>query len=329
MGIKIIGIGRCLPEKVMSNQDLERILDTSDEWIRTRSGIESRRIAAPHETVPSMGAEAASGALKMAGIAPDLIDCIVLGTSSPAQLFPAGACRLQEILHCKRAFAFDVQAVCSSLLFALQTARGLLSVMQGRRYALVVGAEKMSSVLDWTDRETCVLFGDGAAAMVLERTDDMEDSFLAVSLHSDGAYADHLQIPAGGSTLPASVETLQQHLHFLKMDGKLIYRLAVSLMSEACLEVLDSAGMSLEEVRWIVPHQANIRIIRAIGEKLNVPQDRVYVNLQQYGNTCAATIGIALCEMYEKGLLKTGDPVLLVTAGGGFTWGAVLLRWSC
>lgn len=329
MGFRIRGIGDYSPSNVVTNHDLEKTIDTTDEWIRTRSGIESRHIASSDETVYSMGTEAAHIALKNAKVSAKDIGIVVLGTSSPGQIFPAGACRIQKNLHCKNAFAFDVQAVCSSFLYAIQTARGLLSVMPDKRYALVVASEKISSVVDWTDRETCVLFGDGAAALVLEKTDDDEDCFLAVNLHSDGTYADNLQIPAGGSTMPATQETIADHKHFLKMDGKIIFKLAVSHMSQACLDAVKDANLTLDDVKWIVPHQANIRIIQAIGEKLDFPSDRVYVNLQNHGNTCAATIGIALCEMQSKNLLSKGDTILLVTAGGGFTWGAMLLRWSC
>ncbi len=326
MKTQLIGIGAFSPETVLTNEELSHMVDTSDEWIRTRSGILSRHIAGEEESVISMGRAAAEEALRRAGVAAEDVGCIVMCSTSPTQIFPAGACLLQQALNCRKAFAFDLQAACSGLLYALQTARGLLGVMENCRYALVVASEKMSAMVDWTSRDTCVLFGDGACAFLLERNDGLPESFPACELYSDGKFADRLQIPAGGSLKPATSETVANREHFVRMDGRVIFKQAVQCMSESASSLLASSHVRPEEIRFLVPHQANIRIVEALAQNLGM-KDRLYVNLQHHGNTCSASIGLALYEMAREGKVKKEDLLLLVTAGAGLTWGAMLLRW--
>ena len=327
MNVQLRGIGAYSPARELTNFELTNMVETSDEWIRTRSGIVSRHIAAPGETVITMGCAASREALKSAGIAPDQIDCIVMCSTSPAQIFPAGACLLQKELGCHNAFAFDLQAACSGLLFSLQTARGLMSTMPKVKTALVVASEKMSAMVDWSNRETCVLFGDGACAIVLERNDFHPESILACDLYSDGTFASQLQIKAGGSLYPASPETVAAREHFLTMDGKTIFRQSVIVMTECAKKILKEQRLTPDKIKYLVPHQANIRIIESVAEKLQM-RDKIFVNIQHHGNTCSATIGQALYEMDRQHLLQENDLLLLVTAGAGLTWGGMLLRWQ-
>ena len=321
---RIAGVGRYLPEQRLTNADLERMVDTSDEWIVDRSGIRERRIAAPEETSGSMGAQAAREALASAALDAADIDLVITGTSTPDGMFPATATHIQDVIGATAAGAFDVNAACAGFLVALSTA-GQYVASGGARRVLVVGAETMSRIVDWTDRSTCVLFGDGAGAVVLERAAEGEpgavESFL---LRSDGSQADLLFAPGPAS---ARADGVSPQAHIV-MDGPGVFRQAITLMSDAAEEALSSAGLSVDDVALCIPHQANLRILNATARSLGLPEERVYVNLERYGNTSSATIPIALAEAQIEGRLAPGDHVLLVAFGGGLSWGAMVLRWS-
>ena len=328
MAITIIGTGSYVPDKVMTNFDLEKMVKTSDEWIRTRTGIVERRIAAPDQQVSDLGVEAALKALKMGDTAAADIDAIIFASTSAEYTFPATACAIQHKLCNTKAFCFDVQAACTGFIFSLETARCYMTANPQLKKVLLIAAEKMSSVVDWSDRDTCVLFGDAASAMLLANVDSVEqDCFAGTKLGSNGAFLEKLLIPAGGSGLPATHQTVDQHMHFLKMDGPAIFRLAVSSMVECSRQLMHETGISASEIDWMVAHQANSRIITATAERLEIPEQKVFMNVQSYGNTCAATIGLALDEMYHQGLLKKNQLLLLTAVGGGLTWGSIFMRW--
>ncbi len=327
MGISIIGTGSYVPEKIMTNFDLEKIVNTNDEWIRTRTGITERRIAAPEQQVSDLGLEACRKALAMGDTRAEDVDLIVLSSTSPEYTFPSTACALQRKLGNTRGVCFDVQAACSGFIFSLETARSFMIANPALKRVLVVGSEKMSAVVDWTDRDTCVLFGDAASAALLASGDEFEDCFVGCKMGTDGAYLDRLLIPAGGSGMPATFDTVEQHLHFLKMDGQAIFRLAVCKMYECSKELMSEKGIAADAIDWMVPHQANIRIMNAAADRLGVPREKVFANVNLYGNTCAATIGLALDEMLQQNLLKKGQMILLTAVGGGLTWGSTLIRW--
>ncbi len=308
MGITIRGMGYYVPNRVLTNFDLEKMVDTSDDWITTRTGIKERRIAGS-ESLTDMAYRASLEALESAQIDPQEIDAIILATLTPDLGFPASACLLQARLGANRAYAFDISAACSGFLYGLEIASSMLSSGRAKR-VLLVGAEKLSQIVDWTDRATCVLFGDGAGAVVL--SSEGEGELLASVMRSDGNYWEILYAERCG---------------YIKMKGKELFKLAVRSMADVCEEVLQRAGVSTQDINLIVPHQANIRIIQALAEKLNVPMERVYSNIHKYGNTSAASIPIALCEAYKEGKLKRGDLVLLTAMGGGLTWGASLIRF--
>ncbi len=308
MGISIRGLGSYTPQEVLTNFDLEKMVDTSDDWITTRTGIKERRIA-KEESLLDMAHNASLQALTEAGIKPEDLDVIILATLTPDMGFPASACLLQARLGANRAYAFDISAACSGFLYGLEIASSMLS--SGRaKTVLLVGAEKLSQIVDWTDRATCVLFGDGAGAVVL--SSEGEGELLASVMRSDGSYWEILYAERCG---------------YIRMKGKELFKLAVRAMAEVCEEVMQRAGVSTQDIDLIVPHQANIRIMQALAEKLNVPMERVYSNIHKYGNTSAASIPIALCEACKEGRLKRGDLVLLTAMGGGLTWGASLIRF--
>ncbi|MFO7822224.1 MAG: beta-ketoacyl-ACP synthase III [Lentisphaeria bacterium] len=326
LGVAISGTGSYKPKKILTNHDLEKMVDTSDEWIRTRTGIRERRIAAPDEATSDMACRAALEALEDANLTPENLDLILVATFTPDRPLPNTGCYLQQKLGAVNAASFSLEAACSGFIYGLEVGTNLVR-SGGYRNVLVVGAEKLSSVVDWTDRETCVLFGDGAGAAILSQTEAEKDSVLSVTLGSDGNYASLLSVPAGGSELPLSHELLEQHENHIKMRGREVFKLAVNAMSGAAREVLEEAGVSVDDVRWLVPHQANTRIITSVGKKLGFHPDNVFVNLDKYGNTSAATIPVALDEISKGGMVKRGDYILLVAFGGGLTWGAALLRW--
>lgn len=308
MGITIKGLGFYVPNKILTNFDLEKMVDTSDEWITTRTGIKERRIAET-EGLVDMAYKASLIALEEARIKAEEIDVIILATLTPDLSFPASACLLQSRLGCTKAYAFDISAACSGFLYGLEIASGLLESGRAKNI-LLVGAEKLSQIVDWTDRSTCVLFGDGAGAAVISSDGDGE--ILASVMRSDGGYWDILYGEKCG---------------YLRMKGKELFKLAVRSMAEVCEEVIKRAGVSVENISLVIPHQANIRIMQALAERLQIPMERVYSNIHKYGNTSAASIPIAMYEAMGEGRLRRGDLVLLTAMGGGLTWGASLLRF--
>ena len=330
MSIKIIGTGSFVPEKVVTNKDLEAMVDTSDEWITTRTGIRERHIADKGVCTSDLAEQAARRALDMAGIKPEQLNLISIATATPDMVFPSTACILQKKIGAVNAACYDLVAACTGLIYSLEVAYSLLKAFPRKyRYALVLGADKLSSIVDWTDRTTCVLFGDGASAVVLENNpeDNDRDFVVESKIGANGNYADLLKLPGGGSVAPASHETVDQHLHFIKMAGKEVFKLAVGGLVDSCKTVLSASGVKPEEVAWVIPHQANMRIISAAAQRLDLPVDRVYVNIERYGNTSAASIGICLDELCRAGKLKHGDYILTTAFGGGLTWGAMLIRW--
>ena len=326
-GVCMAGTGSYVPDRILTNKDLEQMVETSDEWIQTRTGIRERRIARPDEPTSVLAARAAERALDAAGVAPEDLDVIIVGTLTPDRPLPSTACFVQRRLGAAKAMCFDLEAACTGFLYGLEVAGNLIR-SGGHRHALVIGAEELSTVTDWTDRSTCVLFGDGAGAMVLTATDVEQDAFLASRLRADGQYADLLHIPAGGSALPSTHDTVEKKLNFIKMTGREVFKLAVGAMAEAGQQVLDEAGLTVNEITWLVPHQANTRIIKAVGKRLGFPDEKVYINVDRYGNTSAATIPVALDEIARSDKIASGDYVLMVAFGGGLTWGASILRWS-
>lgn len=327
LSVFIRALGVHTPERTLTNAELSKMVDTSDEWIKTRSGIAERRLAGPGENPSDMGAKAAVKALEHAGVAAADVDLLIVATMTPDVPFPSTACLLQAKLGLRRDIpCFDVAAACSGFVYALQVAKDMMRSGSYRR-ALVVGAEKLSSVVDWSDRTTCVLFGDGAGAALLETTTEENVGLLGNLLGADGTNAELLHCAAGGSAAPATADSLRDGRHFLRMNGKEVFRHAVRVMAESCERVLAQCGVKSEQVAWFIPHQANIRILEAVASQLNVGMDRFPSNLERYGNTSAASIPLALEEAWKDGKLKHGDLVLIVAFGAGLTWGATLLRW--
>lgn len=326
-GVKIIGTGSYLPERVLTNAELESLVDTSDEWIRTRTGICQRHIAADDQPTSALAEQAAIRAMEAAGIGPEDIDLIVFATFTPDQPFPNSGCLLQARIGALNAACFSLEAACSGFIYAMDVAGSMIRA-GGYKRALVVGAEKMSSAVDWQDRSTCVLFGDAAGAFVLESCPAADDNFISSMIRSDGRYSDLLETPGGGSAKPFSKQVLEERSHYLQMNGQAIFKLAVNNMIKACKKVLKDAGITIEQVKWLVPHQANKRIIDAIAKRLGVTEENCYINLNRTGNTSAATIPVAVDEIVQAGGLEAGDYLLMVAFGGGLTWGASLVRWS-
>jgi len=324
--VRIAGTGAYAPAHVLTNHDLERIIHTTDQWIVERTGMRERRIAAADEAASDLGAEAARRALDDAGLAAEEVQMLLAATMTPDHPFPNTACFIQRRIGARHAFCLGIEAACSGFVFGVETARHYVAAGVVDN-ALVVGAEKMSAVLDWQDRSTCVLFGDGAGAAVL-RPAKRGRGVLTSVLGSDGSLSELLMIPAGGSRRPASEATVAAREHFLRMNGREVFKHAVTCMVRSARTALHRTGLTVGDVRWIIPHQANIRIIRAVAERLGAPLDRFVVNVERYGNTSAASVGIALDEAARDGRLRDGDLVLLIVFGGGFTWGAMLLEWE-
>ncbi len=320
---RIAGIGHYVPPARLTNHDLERIVETSDQWITERSGIKERRIASIDENTSDLGYKSALKALKDAGMKAEDIDFIVSATNTPDMIFPATGCLEAAKLGLK-APCFDVQAGCPGVIYALEVARAFIESGIYRN-VLVITSEVLSRFVNWKDRTTCVLFGDGAASYVL--TASSEPGFIGSCLSGDGSLGDLLKFPAGGVREPASEYTVKNHRHAVFMQGREVFRYAVSYMAKASLKALERSGLSPQDIDWVVPHQANKRIIDATMDKLGLPHEKAYVNIDKYGNTSVATIGIALSEMKEKGLLKRGQNVLIVSFGAGFTWGAMVFRY--
>jgi 3-oxoacyl-[acyl-carrier-protein] synthase-3 len=301
------------------------MVETTDEWITTRTGIKERRLAGPDEATSDLAVAAARKALASAGVTPEQVDLIIVATITPDMLFPSTACLVQHKLGAVRAAAFDIEAACSGFVYALDIASHFVA-SHTYNTVLVIGAEKMSSVVDWTDRNTCVLFGDGAGAAVLQNRPNAH-GLLTTCLGSDGGKAGLLELPAGGSACPATADSVSKKLHFLRMDGKETFRNAVNAMVSAANEALSRCGVTVADVKCIIPHQANQRILSAVAERLEAREDQLFVNVDRYGNTSAASVAIALDEAVAAGRIQRGDLVLLVVFGAGLTWGAALIEW--
>ena len=322
---RIIGTGSYLPLRVLSNKDLEKMVDTSDAWIVERTGISERRIASEDEAASDLACHAAEKALNDGGVKPSDIDFIIVATVTPDMLFPSTACLVQNRLGAKRAFAFDLSAACSGFIYALSVAdQYIKSGMY--QMGLVIGSDVFSKVTDWTDRNTCVLFGDGAGAVIL-KADTGDKGIVSSHLYSDGTSWDMLYVPGGGSRIPPGEDMINNRQQFVKMRGNETFKVAVNTMCASINDALKSNGLTANDIKLFIPHQANLRIIQAIGKKLNVPMERFMINLDRYGNTSDASIPIALDEAVKEGRIEEGDNILLEAFGGGLTWGAALIKW--
>jgi len=323
--IKIAATGFYVPDKILTNADLEKMVDTTDEWIVTRTGIKERRIASEDQATSDLCLEAARRTLRNGNFETKDIDLIIVATSTPDTLFPSTACWVQQGLEADHVAAFDISAGCTGFLYGMILAEGLILSGIARRI-LLAGGELLTKITNWEDRSTCVLFGDAAGAVVLEESKD-DSGMLSHYWRADGSLGNLLIMPAGGTRMPASVQTVADNLHCLQMKGNEVFKHAVKRMGEAAVEALRKAGLKKEEVRWLIPHQANTRIIEATGERLHLPPEKVYVNIERYGNVSVASIPISLHELYEDGKLEKGDIVLMDAFGAGFTWAAVVYRW--
>lgn len=319
-----LGTGSYLPEKIVTNFDLEKIVDTTDEWIRTRTGIETRRIADDQTATSDLAYRAALNAMEAAGINAEQLDTIIVATITPDMAFPSTACILQDKLGAVNANAFDVSAACSGYLYAVSLAKQFVESGTSK-HVLVIGAETLSKITDFTDRNTCVLFGDGAGAAIIGPVET--GGILSMDLGANGTGGKFLTLPAGGSRTPASHDTVDQRLHYIKMDGSEVFKFAVRIMAKSSKTVIDKAGWSMDDLDYLVPHQANIRIISSAGKKLHLTDDKVHVNLNKFGNTSAASVAIAFDEAVRTEKVKRGDKVVLVAFGGGLTWGSVAVEY--
>ncbi|MCP4482359.1 MAG: ketoacyl-ACP synthase III [bacterium] len=323
--VKLVSVGHYLPEKILTNADLEKMVDTSDEWITQRTGIKERRIASSGETAATMGVMAAKDALQKAGLSADDIDIIICATITGDYQTPSTSCLIQKELAAKKAFAFDISAACSGFIYGLDIAEKYIASDPSKR-VLIVATEKLSSVTDWKDRVTCVLFGDGAGAAIVEASND-SSGILRSELNSNGDNYDLLIIKAGGSKNPASQLTLEQSQHFLEMQGNEVFKNAVTDMKNAAVKVVECSGWNKDDIKLLIPHQANIRIIEAIRKRLKLKKDQVYINLHKIGNTSASTIPIALSQALEESRIQKGDKIVLVSFGAGFTSAGMTIEW--
>ena len=321
----ITSVGAYAPERVLTNADLEQMVATSDDWIRTRTGIRERRVAAPGQATSDLATRAALKALANGGVGPEHVDLIITATVTPDMPFPSTACLVQEKIGARRAAAFDIEAACSGFIYGLEIGQQFVMT---RTYdtVLVIGAEKLSGIVDWTDRNTCVLFGDGAGAAVLQHRPGAH-GLLTVCLGADGSKGNVLCVPGGGSRQPASTESLSGRQHFIRMDGKETFKNAVQSMQAAAEEALARCELDISQIACVIPHQANRRIVDAVGERLGARPEQVFMNLDRYGNTSAASVAIALDEAVTTGRIRRGDLILLVVFGAGFTWGAAVIEW--
>ncbi|MES2996876.1 MAG: beta-ketoacyl-ACP synthase III [Verrucomicrobiota bacterium] len=326
MGVCIAGTGSYLPEKILTNADLSAMVDTDDEWIVTRTGIKQRHIAADDEFTSHMATKAAQRALEAAGLTGAEVELIIVATITPDTLTPATACYVQKNLGASNAVAFDISAACSGFLYALKIAKRLIGAGVFEN-ALIIGAEKLSAFVNWQDRTTCVLFGDGAGAAVLRKSCEGEGMILATEMGTDGNQTHLLNIPGGGSACPITPDNAASNLATLAMLGKEVFKHAVTRMKEAAEKVIERSGLKAEDIACVIPHQANLRIIDAIADRLSVPNEKVFVNLHKYGNTSAAAVAIALDEAARSGAFKRGDNIVLVVFGAGLTWAAAAIRW--
>jgi 3-oxoacyl-[acyl-carrier-protein] synthase-3 len=321
----ITGVGSYVPAKILTNADLEKMVDTSDEWITTRTGIKERRIAAADEFTSDLAVNAAKRAMEMAGVTAGQIDLIIVASITPDMPFPNTACLVQQKLGARRIPAFDIEAACSGFLYALEVGQNFITARTFET-VLVVGAEKLSSITNWTDRNTCVLFGDGAGAAILQNR-PLSHGLLTTVLGADGGKGDLLSMPGGGSRCPATAKSVQDGLHFLRMDGKETFKNAVQAMCSAATEVLARCEIDITKIKCVIPHQANRRIIDAVGERLGATPEQLFINLHKYGNTSAASVAIALDEAVRSGHIIRGDLILIVAFGAGLTWGAAIIEW--
>jgi len=321
-----LGTGSYLPEKILTNKDLEKIVDTNDEWIQTRTGIKQRHMAAPDQSTSDMATEAAKRALKAAGLEAKDLDLIIVATITPDMPTPATACFVQSKLGASQAAAFDLSAACSGFVYGLTLAKTLVE-SGAFKHILLIGAEKLTSFVDWKDRNTCVLFGDGAGAAIIGAVPEGKHQILSSFISANGNEADLLKIPGGGCRLPTSEKSVADRMHYLKMEGKEIFKIAVKVMTEATLEALKRAGLTLSQVSLLIPHQANIRIIQAIGERLEAPPEKLFVNLDMVGNTSAASVIIALDEAIRTHKIQEGQYLVLVAFGAGTTLASAALKW--
>ena len=322
----ITGTGRYLPEKVITNAYLESLVDTSDEWIRQRTGIIERRMAAPDQATSDLCIEAAKIAIADAGLTPGDIDQIIVATVTPDHVFPATACIVQHALGCRQVPAFDLAAACSGYIYALAVGRTAIAA-GAAEHVLVIGAETLTRVTDYTDRSTCILFGDGAGATVLSRVPDSEDGIIDTHLASDGVGADLMILPASGSRHPATHQTVDDKMHFTRLNGRAVYKNAISKIVNSVNDSLARCNLTLDDVSLIIPHQMNARIIESAAKHLSIPLDKIFINLDMYGNTSGATVPMALDQAKREGKIKKGDLVCLVAFGGGMTWASALIRW--
>ncbi len=321
----IVGVGSYMPERVLTNAELEKMVATTDEWITSRTGIKERRIAAKDEFTSDLGAKAAQKAMACAGVTADQIDLIIVATITPDMPFPSTACLVQRKIGARRAAAFDLEAACSGFIYGLEIAQQFI---MSRTYdtVLVIGAEKLSSIVDWEDRNTCVLFGDGAGAAILRNRPDSHGLLTAV-MGADGEKADLLSMPGGGSRCPATTESVTNRLHHLRMEGKEVFKNAVQAMLTAAQEVLARCNLEISQIKCVIPHQANRRIIDAVTNRLGATPEQCFINLHKYGNTSAASVAIALDEAVSSGRVQKGDLILLMVFGAGLTWGAAIIEW--
>ena len=324
---QITALGMYVPEKRVTNDDLALLVDTSDEWIRERSGISERRIVSEGQANSDLSVKAIENAFQGGDFRPEELDLIIVATVTPDMMFPSTACIVQDKIGARNAWSFDLSGACSGFLYAMAT--GAQFVQTGMyKKVLVVGTDVMSSILNFEDRSTCVLFGDGAGAILLEPTEDQDVGIIDFLLHSDGAGGKFLYMPAGGSLHPASHETIDKKMHYVHQDGRNVFKHAVKLITEVSRDILERNGYTADDVNLLIPHQANLRIIQSSLERLGLSPDRVVINIDRYANTTAATIPIGLTEAHQQGRIKKGDLLLLASFGAGFTWGSVLLRWG-
>ncbi|MCK8823953.1 beta-ketoacyl-ACP synthase III [Fuchsiella alkaliacetigena] len=320
----ITGVASYVPEKILTNQDLEKMVDTDDEWIKSRTGIEERRIAAEDTATSDLAYRAAEAALEEADLAAEELDLIIVATVTPDMVFPATACLVQDRLGAEKAAAFDLQAGCSGFVYALATATQFVKA-GAYDNVLVIGAETLSKITNWEDRNTCILFGDGAGAAVVQVVES--GGILANVLGADGSGGELLKVPAGGSRQPTTIETVQNELHYMQMEGNQVFKFAVRIMGKSALKSIEKAGLQREDIDFFIPHQANTRIINAAAKRLKLSEEQVFVNLDKYGNTSAASIPIALAEAVEAGRINKGDNIVLVGFGAGLTWAASTIEW--
>ena len=323
--VGIIGLGKYLPEKRLTNKDIEKIVDTTDEWITERTGIKERRIAREDETTSDMAVNAAKRAIENAKLKPEDIGLIIVATITPDMFFPSTACIVQSKLNVNHIPAFDISVACSGFIYGIAIAEQFIK-SGAYKHILVIAAEKMSSVTDWTDRSTCVLMGDGAGAAVLGEVE--EGGILSIYLGADGSKGNLLEMPAGGSRLPASASTVEKRLHFLRMEGNILFKHAVKVMAEAALKATEPLGLKGDDINLVIPHQANIRILNAVAKRMGIdPEKKLYLNIDKYGNMSSASSAVALTEAVEQRRVKKGDTILLDAFGAGLTWGAIVIKW--